>query len=218
MTGDDLETGESASFTYALITGSATLGDDFSAASPTTVTLNGDLEAPHSETFNITIHGENIVETNETFQIQLTAASGNVPVTYENTPVTVTITNDDTAALGINAVTASVPEGTAAQFQITEANGVTLDQTYTITLSYGGDVDPDADLPARPLTVEVGPGTAFPYSFDIPVATDDLIEGPRVDGGGPGLTGGAGQRAGECGGYGKLHDYECGFCFARHHF
>ena len=60
---------------------------------------------------------------------------------------------------------------------------MTLDQTYAITLSYGGDVDPDADLPARPLTVEVGPGTAFPYSFDISSGDRRSDRGPRVDGG-----------------------------------
>ena len=131
--------------------------------------------------FDIPVATDDLIEGPELMEVGLVS-----PEVPDSAQVSVggtascTITSADSASLGIIYSGGDVAEGDSASFQITEANGVTLDQTYTITLSYGGDVDPDADLPARPLTVEVGPGTAFPYSFDIPVATDDLIEGPRA--------------------------------------
>ena len=176
MTGDALLNLETASFTYDLPGGAATLGTDYSAVGATTVDVNGPQAVPHVITVTITIHGDTTIEPDEDFQIRLTAATGPGSATFNGGPQDVTIVNDDVAALGINTVTASVAEGTAAQFEITEANGVTLDQNYTISLSYGGDIDPATDLSTPPASVTVGPGTTFPYAFSVGTANDVLIE------------------------------------------
>jgi type IV pilus assembly protein PilY1 len=180
MTGDALLNLETASFTYDLPGGAATLGTDYSAVGATTVDVNGPQAVPHVITVTITIHGDTTIEPDEDFQIRLTAATGPGSATFNGGPQDVTIVNDDVAALGINTVTASVAEGTAAEFEITEANGVTLDQNYTISLSYGGDIDPATDLSSPPASVTVGPGTTFPYAFSVGTVDDTLIEGNEI--------------------------------------
>ena len=170
--GVTLDQDYTISLTYG---GTIDSGTDLSSP-PASVTVGPGTSFPY--TFDVGTANDVLIEGNETLTVTLVD-----PEAPDNSQVSVagsanaTVTSEDEAALGITTVTASVAEGSNAQFSITEANGVTLDQDYTISLTYGGTIDSGTDLSSPPASVTVGPGTSFPYTFDVGTANDVLIEG-----------------------------------------
>jgi hypothetical protein len=104
---------------YATANGSATAGSDYAATSGTLTFSAGQT----SKTVAVTINGDATVEPDETFSVNLSAASG---ATIADAQGAGTITNDDVAplpTLSINDVT------------VTEGNAGTTAATFTVTLS-----------------------------------------------------------------------------------
>jgi hypothetical protein len=85
--------------------GSATAGSDFTAVAGRVVTIPANAT---SVTTAVAVTGETVVESNETFVVQLSAASAGTIVTNQALG---TITNDDQAVLSVAA--GSAPEGNA---------------------------------------------------------------------------------------------------------
>jgi hypothetical protein len=104
---------------YATADGSATAGTDYVAATGTLTFSAGQT----TKTVSVTINGDATVEPNETFVVNLSAASG---ATVADAQAQGTITNDDVApppTLSIDDVT------------VTEGNAGTTAATFTVTLS-----------------------------------------------------------------------------------
>ena len=158
----------------------AVAGIDYTAVSGVAMIPAGDT----SVTVDVPISADTIVEPDEAFFFHIGQDAANPLPGGVNFLVIAdlgTITNDDVASIGIiYSGVGDVAEGSPAEFQLTEANGVTLDQAYTITLSYGGTIDPATDLSSPPASLTVDGSTSFPLTFTVDTATDALIEGTEV--------------------------------------
>jgi uncharacterized repeat protein (TIGR01451 family) len=108
---------------YATSNGTATVADgDYNQVLATPLTFTG--TAGEMRTFNVTVVGDDKVELDETFFVNLTQTAG-LTVSIPDPQGQVTITNDDQARLSISDRTIS--EGTTGQFP-TATFTVTLDQ------------------------------------------------------------------------------------------
>jgi hypothetical protein len=126
--------GASYSVQYATANGTATTADgDYTAIS--TTTLSGFSTAAPTQTFSVSVAGDNKVEATETFLVNLTNAlrtspgPGSVPLISVPTG-TGTITNDDTAAYTINS--AAAIEGSPVGFTVTLSNPVDIATTVDV--------------------------------------------------------------------------------------
>ena len=99
--------------------GSATKGSsgDYTATSLGNITITGG-ESSGTDSFTVTPVNDEVVEGDET--IELTGAVAHLDVT----PATITITDDDTATLGIAADAGLVIEGSNAEFTVTLSHAV----------------------------------------------------------------------------------------------
>ncbi|MFM6478152.1 MAG: beta strand repeat-containing protein, partial [Microcystis panniformis] len=106
---------------YATANGTATAGTDYTAIPPTTLTFN---PGETSKTITVPVNGDNQVELNETFFLNLSNLQANGSnVTLADNQGQGTITNDDSASIAISDVT------------ITEGNSGTTNAVFTVTLS-----------------------------------------------------------------------------------
>ena len=102
---------------YATANGTATAGSDYMAASGTLTFAAGTT----TRTIAVTVNGDATGESNETFLVSLSAASG---ATIADAQGTGTIVNDD-----------SVPTLSINDISVTEGNSGTKAATFTVTLS-----------------------------------------------------------------------------------
>ena len=108
--------------TYTTANGTATAGSDYTATAGTLTFPAGST----SQTINVTVTGDTTVEPNETFLVNLTSPTG---ATLLDGQATVTITNDDSAAL---------PTLSVADLSVTEGNsGTTTGQLHRDPLRRG---------------------------------------------------------------------------------
>jgi hypothetical protein len=106
---------------YATANGTATAGTDYTAIPPTTLTFN---PGETSKTITVPVNGDNQVELNETFFLNLSNLQANGSnVTLADNQGQGTINNDDSASIAITDVT------------ITEGNSGTTNAVFTVTLS-----------------------------------------------------------------------------------
>ena len=107
---------------YATANGTATAGTDYTAIPPTTtLTFN---PGETSKTITVAVNGDNQVESNETFFVNLSNLQTNGSnVTLADSQGQGTINNDDSASISISDVT------------ITEGNSGTTNAVFTVTLS-----------------------------------------------------------------------------------
>ncbi|CCI04718.1 beta strand repeat-containing protein [Microcystis aeruginosa] len=106
---------------YATANGTATAGTDYTAIPTTTLTFN---PGETSKTITVAVNGDNQVELNETFFLNLSNLQGNGSnVTLADNQGQGTINNDDSASIAISDVT------------ITEGNSGTTNAVFTVTLS-----------------------------------------------------------------------------------
>ena len=100
--------------------GTATKGSsgDYTATTLGNITITGG-ETSGTASFTVTPVGDEVVEGDET--IELSGASAGLDVT----PATITITDDDTATLGITGPAGVVSEGSNAEFTVTLSHAVT---------------------------------------------------------------------------------------------
>ena len=92
---------------YSTVAGTATAGSDFDLIAPGTLTFSPG--GPTSQTINVTVHGDQIVEANETFFVQL--ANSTMPLVFGKSAGVGTIFNDD---LGFTITGSTVTEGDPA--------------------------------------------------------------------------------------------------------
>jgi chitinase len=108
------------SIVYATANGTATAGSDYTAKSGTLTFAAGET----SKTIDVLVTGDTAVETNETFVVNLSSASG---ATIATAQATGTITNDDQPP--------PVPSLSIGGATVTEGNSGTVNLTFTVTLS-----------------------------------------------------------------------------------
>ncbi|MCZ8049276.1 MAG: FG-GAP-like repeat-containing protein, partial [Microcystis sp. LE19-41.2A] len=110
---------------YATANGTATAGTDYTAIPTTTLTFN---PGETSKTITVPVNGDNQVELNETFFLNLSNLQTNGSnVTLADNQGQGTINNDDSASIAISDVT------------ITEGNSGTTNAVFTVTLSNAVD-------------------------------------------------------------------------------
>ncbi|MFM6732096.1 MAG: Calx-beta domain-containing protein, partial [Microcystis panniformis] len=106
---------------YATANGTATAGTDYTAIPTTTLTFN---PGETSKTITVAVNGDNQVELNETFFLNLSNLQANGSnVTLADNQGQGTINNNDSASIAITDVT------------VTEGNSGTTNAVFTVTLS-----------------------------------------------------------------------------------
>ena len=159
--------------TYDIATsdGTATAGSDYVAHS-----LTGQIipVGASSATFTVTINGDNVVETAETFKVNLANVAGAVIANGQGTG---TIINDDLQSLSIADV--SVVEGNSgtqlATFTVQLSGPAATAVTYDIATANGTAVAP-TDYTAKSLTGQPIPAGATSASFTVSINGDLTIE------------------------------------------
>jgi hypothetical protein len=120
-----LSASSSSAVTYNIATanGSATAGSDYVAKS-----LSGQSIAAGStsKTFTVTINGDTVVESNETFNVNVTSVSG---AAVADGSAVGTISNDDGGSGG------GTPSLSIADVSISEGNSLSKQMTFTVKLS-----------------------------------------------------------------------------------
>ncbi|NCS31494.1 MAG: hypothetical protein GPJ18_24460, partial [Microcystis aeruginosa F13-15] len=139
---------------YATANGTATAGTDYTAIPTTTLTFN---PGETSKTITVAVNGDNQVELNETFFLNLSNLQANGSnVTLADNQGQGTINNDDSASIAITDVT------------VTEGNSGTTNAVFTVTLSNPVDT-------AITLNYATADGTATTADNDyIAIATTPL--------------------------------------------
>ncbi|MFM6677489.1 MAG: Calx-beta domain-containing protein, partial [Microcystis panniformis] len=139
---------------YATANGTATAGTDYTAIPTTTLTFN---PGETSKTITVAVNGDNQVELNETFFLNLSNLQANGSnVTLADNQGQGTINNDDSASIAITDVT------------VTEGNSGTTNAVFTVTLSNPIDT-------AITLNYATADGTATTADNDyIAIATTSL--------------------------------------------
>jgi len=108
------------SIVYSTANGTAIAGSDYTATSGTLSFAAGET----SKTIDVPILGDTQVETDETFLVRLTSATG---ATIATTQATGTILNDDQPPV--------LPKLSIGNATVTEGNSGTTNMTFTVTLS-----------------------------------------------------------------------------------
>ncbi len=125
---DAADTGETLTVDYATANNTATAPSDYTAKTTTTLTF---APGTDSNTVTITVNGDNTVEIDETFFVNLTNATstGGMTPTISDAQGLGTITNDDTATISFG-VSPSAQENTGNLiFTVTIDNPVDVDVT-----------------------------------------------------------------------------------------
>jgi len=166
-------------FDIATADGTATTADnDYVARSLTGQTI---AQGNTSYTFDVTVNGDQNIEPNETFFVNVSNVSGATVLDGQGQG---TIVNDDSPVLNINDV--SHAEGnsgtTTFTFTVTStlpapAGGITFDiATADGTAQDHNPVSEDNDYVARSLTGQTIPAGQTTYTFDVTVNGDKLVE------------------------------------------
>ena len=161
---------------YQTVGGTATAGSDFVAATGT-LTFN----AEGSQTVDVTINGDTVYESDETFQMVLSNPSQGL-VSADSASAPVTIINDDPVltVFSVAAATKSVVEGDSGtktvRFTVTLAPGVPA-PTYPVTVQYqtvGITATADSDFVAASGTLTFD--SAGAQSVDVTINGDTVVE------------------------------------------
>ena len=168
---NEVDAASSVTINYATTDGTATTGDSDYTAATSTLTFTG-AAAGSTQTINVAVTDDNKIEGDETFTVTL---SGGADATFSDATATGTITNDDLADVSIRFNgTNPVLEGNPAEFVIEDANGVTLDTSYTVTLSISGSGIAGTDY-TDPGTITVNVGD-LPLTVNIDILDDGVWE------------------------------------------
>ena len=122
------EADSDVTFTWQTADDSATAGSDYTAQTPTSVTIPaGDTSA----TLEVQTTPDTVVEGDETFTASISADSLPDGVTLGTATATATIDDDDTATLGFDPATVTVTEGGSATFTVKLTQEADSDVTFT---------------------------------------------------------------------------------------
>ncbi|MEL6559789.1 MAG: Calx-beta domain-containing protein [Bacteroidota bacterium] len=159
-----------ATVDYATSDGTAEAGTDYTAASGTVSFLAGET----SQTVNVTVSGDEIVERDETITFTLSNATGTAVVITDATG-TGTITNDDQASLTHVVVLVDEDDGSV---EMTVRLDNAVDGGFSVDLStFGGTATAGDDYTAVSLQTISFDGTAGEEeTVTLTIATDDVVE------------------------------------------
>ncbi|MEZ6123003.1 MAG: Calx-beta domain-containing protein [Planctomycetaceae bacterium] len=155
---------------YSTSDGTATAGSgDYTAIAPTGLTFTAGTAAPQTQTFQVTIRGDQRVELDETFFARLTtlAASGRNVVLGDAEAIG-TILNDDSASVSIGDVTLS--EGSA---------GTTI-FAFVVTLDQEVDVPVRLDFATADDTATAADGDFTALSGQVVTFSENAGPGPQT--------------------------------------
>ena len=179
------------SVAFATANGSATAGSDYTAASGTLSWAAGDSA---DKTFVVSIAQDTAVESNETFTATLSAPTGGASL---GTPasVTVTIVDDDTAAVGtiaLSASTASIAEGGGNVTVTARRTGGSAGAVTAAYATANGSASAGSDYTAASGTLSWAAGDSADKTFVVAITQDSVVEsGETFTATLSGLTGGA---------------------------
>jgi chitinase len=122
--------GSTVTVGYATANGSATAGQDYTAASGTVTFTAGQT----SQQVSVTVAGDAAIEADETFTLTLSAPLGASLGAVKTS--TVTITNDDLPAVSISPVSVSVAEGNSGSKAVTFTVSLSQSAGSTVTVRY----------------------------------------------------------------------------------
>ena len=149
---------------YRTVDGTATAGDDFTAARSGTVQVRA---GATSVTVTVATLSDDDVEGNETFTVILTGAA-------EERRTTVTIEDADELVASVTRVAEAVAEGETARFTVTLGGG-TSTADVVVSYSVGGTAKAPDDYTAPSGSLTIGTGQAS-GTIAIETKTDDEIE------------------------------------------
>ncbi|MGI8819956.1 MAG: Calx-beta domain-containing protein [Chthoniobacterales bacterium] len=170
-----------ATVNYATSPGSATAGADYQNTSGTIAFPNTSPdpgETVDTQLITIPIFDDSLVEGNESFAVNLTAATvPNQNYSFGRSTATVTIVDNETSTVNFSASSYSVTEngGNATITLLRSGNTNTAGRVVVSTVS--GTATGDEDYASiRSLNVDFAQGQTF-ATFDIPIFDDTLVEG-----------------------------------------
>ena len=148
-------------------------GDDYEAISGGTVSFaTGDL----SKTVTVTVNGDDVVEANENFFVNLSAIlAGGRDVTFADAQGEGTITNDDSATLTVGDVTQDEDAGVMT-FTVTLDNAVQGGLNVDYATSDGTALTSDSDYTAAAGTLTFSGTAGETQTFTVPITADAKVE------------------------------------------
>ena len=186
---DAAEPGDNSQFTVSLtnpsdqdtvvdysVTGLAIAGEDFTPLSGTVTILAGETSA----TINVSVLDDNILEGTETVVVTLDGYIGDPDITIDPAANsdTVTIVDEDTAALSISATDLDAAEpGDDGQFTVALTNP--SDQDTVVTYLVNGEATPGEDFTPLTGTVTILAGETS-ATIDVSVLDDNVLEGAET--------------------------------------
>ena len=158
-------------FTWSTTDGTAQ-ATDYTAQPPTSVSF-----APNetSKTLTIATSSDSTVEPHETFTVSIAASNLPDGISLGTAQATVTITNDDSANLGLAASTLSVTEGATASLTVSLSNPVSQTVSFTWSTSGGTAAAGDDYTAATATPVSFAPNETS-KTLSVPTTTDTTIE------------------------------------------
>ena len=157
----------------AELPGGATAGVDFTANSATLDFAGNDGE---QQTFTVQVAGENLVEADESFAVNLSNEPGNGN-TIPFTNGTGTITNDDSASVAASDVTLVEGDAGETAFEFTITLSGEVDTAFTVDIA-SSDMDANAgvDYVANSATLNFNGSDGEQQTFTVQVTGDSLTE------------------------------------------
>ncbi len=164
------------------IASEAVAGTDYTAISGGTFTITGD-SSDTTDTFAVTVNDENIVEDDETFNVNLTNALFNggtdasrATFTGGDAQAVGTVENNDTAVLSIADV--SQAEDGTFQFTVTSSNPTESDVTVAFTTAtIANEATDGSDFSGTTSTATItGDSSDTTATFTITVTDDNIVE------------------------------------------
>jgi probable HAF family extracellular repeat protein len=158
---------------FATADGTATTASGDYAPNSNTLTFNPGVT---TQTVNVTVNGDTVFETNETFAVNLSNPSG---ATISDSQGTGTITNDDAApTLSINALTHDEGNAgtTAFTFTVTKSGATQLPASADFATADGTATTVDGDYQAISGTVSFAANETIPKTITVLVNGDTKFE------------------------------------------
>ena len=175
-------TGAAASestFSWATADGTASSGADYTAQTPTSITIGA---GSTTATLEVQTMLDELVEGDETFEVQISAGTLPTGVTLGTATATATITDKDPITVNVSGP-ASVAEGeaTAAYTVSLSPSGVT--PTADLTVDYttvDGTAQAGSDYTAEVGTLTFTPAAPGPQTVTVQTTGDTVVEGDET--------------------------------------
>ena len=167
---------------YATAAGTATAGDDFTTTSGTLTFAAGATGDDLSQTFDVPVLTDSLVEGDESFTATLSAnASTPLPTGFSlgTATTTATIGAAGTATVSIAGPTGNVNEGDDATFTVTLSGSPGAAVVVDYATAIGTASATDFSDTSGTLTFAANT-TTLSQTFDVPVTTDSLVEGSET--------------------------------------